>query len=125
MRKGQPVSNHHSQKSKGEVRIITGQWRGRKLPVLNSQGLRPTTDRIKETLFNWLMPYIAGARCYLGSTAACGSERSRCRKKPAGVLSSSTGSLTSGRYGDIWQNWGTKKLACHRLFAQKNDMSYS
>ncbi|MFM9816254.1 16S rRNA (guanine(966)-N(2))-methyltransferase RsmD, partial [Streptomyces scabiei] len=38
-------------------------WRGRKLPVLNSQGLRPTTDRIKETLFNWLMPYIAGARC--------------------------------------------------------------
>ncbi len=63
MRKGQPVSNHHSQKSKGEVRIITGQWRGRKLPVLNSQGLRPTTDRIKETLFNWLMPYIAGARC--------------------------------------------------------------
>jgi 16S rRNA (guanine966-N2)-methyltransferase len=63
MRKGQPVSNHHSQKSKGEVRIIAGQWRGRKLPVLNSQGLRPTTDRIKETLFNWLMPYIAGARC--------------------------------------------------------------
>ncbi|MGV6988154.1 16S rRNA (guanine(966)-N(2))-methyltransferase RsmD [Testudinibacter sp. P80/BLE/0925] len=50
-------------KNKGEVRIIAGLWRGRKLPVLHSQGLRPTTDRIKETLFNWLMPYIVGARC--------------------------------------------------------------
>ncbi len=39
----------------GEVRIISGQWRGRKLPVLDVQGLRPTTDRVKETLFNWLM----------------------------------------------------------------------
>ncbi len=49
--------------NKGEVRIIAGRWRGRKLPVLNAQGLRPTGDRIKETLFNWLMPYIADARC--------------------------------------------------------------
>ncbi|TCV89436.1 16S rRNA (guanine(966)-N(2))-methyltransferase RsmD [Testudinibacter aquarius] len=54
-------ANNKSQK--GEVRIIAGLWRGRKLPVLDSQGLRPTTDRIKETLFNWLMPYIVGARC--------------------------------------------------------------
>ncbi|WP_040977069.1 16S rRNA (guanine(966)-N(2))-methyltransferase RsmD [Necropsobacter massiliensis] len=49
--------------NKGEVRIIAGRWRGRKLPVLNAQGLRPTGDRIKETLFNWLMPYITDARC--------------------------------------------------------------
>ncbi|EJS83112.1 RsmD family RNA methyltransferase, partial [Pasteurella multocida] len=41
---------------KGEVRIIAGLWRGRKLPVLSSEGLRPTGDRVKETLFNWLMP---------------------------------------------------------------------
>lgn len=38
----------------GQVRIIAGQWRGRKLPVLLSQDLRPTGDRIRETLFNWL-----------------------------------------------------------------------
>ena len=44
--------------AKGEVRIIAGLWRGRKLPVLDSEGLRPTGDRVKETLFNWLMPYI-------------------------------------------------------------------
>ena len=47
----------------GEVRIIAGLWRGRKLPVLNAEGLRPTTDRVKETLFNWLMNDIAGSRC--------------------------------------------------------------
>lgn len=45
------------------VRIIGGQWRGRKLPVLDADGLRPTGDRIRETLFNWLAPYIEGARC--------------------------------------------------------------
>lgn len=48
---------------KGEVRIIAGRWRGRKLPVLNLPGLRPTGDRIKETLFNWLMPYIIDSYC--------------------------------------------------------------
>lgn len=47
----------------GEVRIIAGLWRGRKLPVLNAEGLRPTTDRVKETLFNWLMNDIADSRC--------------------------------------------------------------
>lgn len=57
--------NRNSQQklSLGEVRIIAGLWRGRKLPVLNAEGLRPTTDRVKETLFNWLMMDIAGSRC--------------------------------------------------------------
>ena len=52
---------HKQLVDKGEVRIIAGLWRGRKLQVLNSQGLRPTGDRVKETLFNWLMPYITDA----------------------------------------------------------------
>ena len=47
----------------GEVRIIAGQWRGRKLKVPDLAGLRPTPDRIRETLFNWLMSSIQGARC--------------------------------------------------------------
>jgi 16S rRNA (guanine966-N2)-methyltransferase len=47
----------------GEVRIIGGKWRSRKLkfPAINS--LRPTPDRIRETLFNWLAPTIEGSRC--------------------------------------------------------------
>ncbi|WP_100658642.1 16S rRNA (guanine(966)-N(2))-methyltransferase RsmD [Alteromonas flava] len=51
------------QASAGSIRIIAGQWRGRKLPVLDAQGLRPTTDRTKETVFNWLMHDVRDARC--------------------------------------------------------------
>lgn len=47
----------------GQIRIIGGQWRGRKLPVPDSAGLRPTTDRVRETLFNWLAADIQQARC--------------------------------------------------------------
>jgi 16S rRNA (guanine966-N2)-methyltransferase len=47
----------------GRLRIIAGQWRGRKLDFIAEQGLRPTPDRIRETLFNWLAPDIHGARC--------------------------------------------------------------
>jgi len=45
------------------IRIIAGQWRGRKLNVIDADGLRPTTDRVRETLFNWLMYDVQGARC--------------------------------------------------------------
>lgn len=45
------------------MRIIGGQWRGRKLAFPDVEGLRPTGDRIRETLFNWLAPDIRGARC--------------------------------------------------------------
>jgi len=47
----------------GNIRIISGKYRGRKLPVLMADGLRPTTDRVKETVFNWLMPYIQDSIC--------------------------------------------------------------
>ncbi|WP_018692255.1 16S rRNA (guanine(966)-N(2))-methyltransferase RsmD [Algicola sagamiensis] len=49
--------------SSGQVRIIGGQWRGRKLPVHDIEGLRPTTDRVKETVFNWLMHDVVDATC--------------------------------------------------------------
>lgn len=45
------------------MRIIAGEWRGRRFPVADLPGLRPTTDRVRETLFNWLSPDIAGRRC--------------------------------------------------------------
>jgi 16S rRNA (guanine966-N2)-methyltransferase len=48
--------------SAGVVRIIGGEWRGTRLPVADLDGLRPTADRVRETLFNWLQPKIAGAR---------------------------------------------------------------
>jgi 16S rRNA (guanine966-N2)-methyltransferase len=56
----------------GKVRIIAGQWRRRLLRVPDVEGLRPTPDRVRETLFNWLSGDIGGARCldlYAGSGA--------------------------------------------------------
>lgn len=56
----------------GEIRIIAGLWRGRKIVVPNMPALRPTTDQVRETLFNWLSNDIVGARCldcYAGSGA--------------------------------------------------------
>lgn len=46
-----------------QLRIIGGQWRSRKLAFAEVEGLRPTPDRVRETLFNWLTPIIPGARC--------------------------------------------------------------
>ncbi len=60
----------------GKIRIIGGQWRGRKLVVPERAGLRPTGDRVRETLFNWLQPHIIGARCLdlFAGTGALGLE---------------------------------------------------
>ena len=45
------------------IRIIGGTHRGRRLAFPDAAGLRPTPDRVRETLFNWLMPHLPGARC--------------------------------------------------------------
>jgi 16S rRNA (guanine966-N2)-methyltransferase len=75
---------HHKNKQKskahgsprGRLRIVAGKWRSRLLPVADVPGLRPTSERIRETLFNWLAPTIEGVRCldlYAG-TGALGIE---------------------------------------------------
>ncbi len=60
----------------GKVRIIGGQWRGRLINVPEGEGLRPTPDRVRETIFNWLAPVIANARCLdaFAGTGALGFE---------------------------------------------------
>lgn len=50
-------------KPAGEVRLIGGQWKRSKLPVIDKPGLRPTPDRVRETLFNWLGHDLTGWRC--------------------------------------------------------------
>lgn len=55
-------SRNHSKKQ-GQVRIIGGQWRGRKLSFTATDGLRPTGDRIRETVFNWLAASVVDAHC--------------------------------------------------------------
>ena len=49
--------------SRNRLRIIGGQWRGRKLEFPSIAAIRPTPDRVRETVFNWLQNDIAGARC--------------------------------------------------------------
>src|SRR5689334_3673643 len=60
----------------GRLRIVAGTLRGSRLDVADAPGLRPTPDRVRETLFNWLMPVIAGARCLdlFAGTGALGIE---------------------------------------------------
>ena len=57
------ASSKSKRPSHSQLRIIGGKWRGRKLTFTPVEGLRPTTDRIRETLFNWLSPAVSGARC--------------------------------------------------------------
>ena len=63
MRKAKAKSQASRKSSTNQLRIIGGQWRGRKLAFADGEGLRPTMDRVRETLFNWLQADIAGARC--------------------------------------------------------------
>jgi len=50
-------------KGSNQLRIIGGEWRGRKLRFPDAPNLRPTPDRVRETVFNWLAPVINNARC--------------------------------------------------------------
>lgn len=52
-----------SQSGNNQFRIIGGEWRGRKLKFPDVAAIRPTPDRVRETLFNWLQPHILGASC--------------------------------------------------------------
>lgn len=60
----------------GRLRIVAGKWRSRLLDIADVPGLRPTSERIRETLFNWLGPTIPGARCLdlFAGTGALGLE---------------------------------------------------
>ncbi len=67
----------HSDKSQtGRLRIVAGNWRSRLLDIASVDGLRPTSERIRETLFNWLTPMIEGSRCLdlFAGTGALGLE---------------------------------------------------
>jgi 16S rRNA (guanine966-N2)-methyltransferase len=60
----------------GSVRVIAGQWRGRRIPIATDSAVRPTPDRVRETLFNWLRDLVPGAHCLdlFAGTGALGFE---------------------------------------------------
>ena len=78
-----------------QVRIIGGNWKGRLLPVTDKPGLRPTPNRIRETVFNWLQTYIEGSECldlFAGSgalgfeAASRGAAHTTLIEKDAGIV---------------------------------------
>jgi len=66
----------NAKRVQGSVRIIAGEWRGRRIAIPDGTAVRPTPDRVRETVFNWLRDSLDGARCldlYAG-TGALGFE---------------------------------------------------
>ena len=57
------VTGRNNSKNRGKVRITSGEWKNRNLQVPGIDGLRPTSERVRETLFNWLMPSIQKSVC--------------------------------------------------------------
>jgi 16S rRNA (guanine(966)-N(2))-methyltransferase RsmD len=73
---GRPAPRRPAGTAAHEVRIVGGQWKRTRLPVADKPGLRPTPDRVRETLFNWLGQDLAGWRCVdaFAGTGALGLE---------------------------------------------------
>lgn len=98
----------------GHIRIIGGRWRGRRLPVADAQGLRPTADRIRETLFNWLQADITGSRCldlFAGSGALGIEALSRGAAHCTFVDSNTT--VLRGVAGTLATLGATNEADCH------------
>lgn len=89
----------------GKIRIIGGQWRGRKLAVPDRPGLRPTGDRARETLFNWLAGRLPGARCLdlFAGTGALGLEAAS--RGAAAVTLVERDPELAGRLREIASQW--------------------
>ncbi|MCF6319137.1 MAG: 16S rRNA (guanine(966)-N(2))-methyltransferase RsmD [Proteobacteria bacterium] len=88
-------------KSKQTIRIISGTHRSRRLPVLDFDGLRPTGDRVRETLFNWLQFNIAGKNVLdlCAGTGALGFEAASLGAKQVWLLEKN--SLISAQFQRI------------------------
>jgi 16S rRNA (guanine966-N2)-methyltransferase len=89
------------------VRIIGGSHRGRKISFPDAAGLRPTGDRVRETLFNWLQPYIQGSRC-LDAFAGSGGLGFEAASRGAARVVMLESAIETGRI--LQQNQGTLQL---------------
>ena len=76
MRQRRGVDRKNAGSPRGRLRIVAGKWRSRLLSVANVEGLRPTPERVRETVFNWLAPVIETACCLdlFAGTGALGFE---------------------------------------------------
>lgn len=122
-------NGQHGGKS-GQLRIIAGQWRGRRLSFPEIPGLRPTGDRIRETLFNWLGAELAGARCldlFAGSGAlgmeALSGGAAHCdfverNEKAAAALNAHLDTLSARPRGRVYREDAAQFLARQSLSSE-------
>ncbi len=99
----------------GRLRIVAGKWRNRVLPIIDEPALRPTSERIRETLFNWLAPMTQGARCLdlFAGTGALGIEAlSRGAARVVFIEQSAT--LAAGIRKALRELQATKAEVCER-----------
>jgi 16S rRNA (guanine966-N2)-methyltransferase len=104
----------------GQLRIIGGQWRGRKLAFPATEGLRPTTDRVRETLFNWLAPHLRDSRCadLFAGSGALGLEALSRGALYCDFVDTSGPALRQIR-AHLETLDATRHAACHALSAQQ------
>lgn len=97
-----------------EVRIIGGQWRRTRLPVADRPGLRPTPDRVRETLFNWLGQDLSGWRCIdlFAGTGALGFEAAS--RGAAHVLLVEQDAALAARLREVQQRLGADAIKLQR-----------
>ncbi len=106
------MSRHKAKRGKppGRLRIIGGAHRGRIVPVPDGPGVRPTGDRVRETLFNWLQPGIEGARCldlFAGTGALALEAASRGASRVAAVESDAG---LAGELKRLATDWGAEAV---------------
>lgn len=126
-------------KSKGRtgfVRIVGGRWRGTKLAVPEIDGLRPSADRVRETLFNWLMPVLPGAKVldlFAGSGAlglealSRGAAAATLVERDASLvraLRETVARLEGGQAADIVQADALAWLSCAALEGRRYDIAF-
>ncbi len=112
---GRIVASAHRRGSHSRVlRIIGGAWRGRRLRFPRSTAIRPTPDRVRETLFNWLGGRVAGARCldlFAGSGALGLEALSRGAARVEFIEQDATAARELGR---LLEEWGASNAAVRR-----------
>ena len=110
-------AKHHT-----SVRIIGGRLRGRRIPV-RAEGIRPTGDRVRETLFNWLAAKIHGARCLdmFAGTGALGLEA--LSRGAAAVSFVEKNRRAAGQIEDLASEFGCANARCITADATKLDYS--
>jgi 16S rRNA (guanine966-N2)-methyltransferase len=99
------------------LRIIGGTWRGRRLRFAASADIRPTPDRVRETLFNWLGGHVGGARCLdlFAGSGALGLEA--LSRGAAHVQFIERDARTARELGRLLAEWGAHNAAVRRCDA--------